>query len=460
MLPRTAPFNLSPSNMKFRCLSLAALTAASAALALAQGVPPVTPLPSPLDLRGAVNYAIEHNYSILQARERIREQEGLIIEVKSRALPNAYVNSSYTRTDEGLLKDRAAGASEDDWRIALEVRQALYAGGGVKAALDAQKFVRESSLLELQSVINDALLQVRTRYYDVLLGREQITVQEENVRLLTEQLQTARDRFQAGSVSNFDVLRAEVALANARTPLIRARNQYRIAIDQLRQALGYGDSSVGSSPTMPEVVGTLTFTPASYDLESALSAARINRPDLLRLAKVEEAREAGVVIRQANYRPSLDVVGGYQFRKSGTSDRFKDSLDGWTLGLQSSWAVFDGRKTKGAVIQARSQLEQARLATSERTLSVEVEVRQALSALQEAAELAAAATRVVAQAEEAVRLADARYGAGTVTQLEVLQSRVALTEARTNLLQANYSHNIAVATVRRAIGQSDTYLAP
>ncbi len=446
--------------MKLRSLSVLLLTLAGSTFASAQGAPTVAPLPAQLDLRSAINYAVEHNYSILQARERIREQEGLIVEVKALALPNASVNSSYTRTDSGLLQDRGVDASEDDWRIALEVRQALYAGGGVKAALDAQRLVRESSLLELQSVINDALLQVRTRFYDVLLAREQITVQEENVRLLTEQLQTARDRFEAGSVSNFDVLRAEVALANARTPLIRVRNQYRIAIDQLRQSLGYGEPTTGSSPAMPEVVGELAFAPASYELESALSSARINRPDLLRLAKVEEARRAGVTIREANYRPTLDVVGGYQFRKSANSERLKDSLDGWTLGLQSSWAVFDGRRTKGQVVQARSQLEQARLQTAERTLGVEVEVRQALSALQEAAELVESARRVVEQAEEAVRLADARYGAGTVTQLEVLQARVALTEARTNQLQANYSHNVALATVRRAIGQSDAFLAP
>lgn len=446
--------------MKLRSLSVFLLALAGSPFASAQGAPAVAPLPARLDLRAAINYAVEHNHSILQARERIREQEGLIVEVKALALPNASVNSGYTRTDSGLLKDRGVGASEDDWRIALEVRQALYAGGGVKAALDAQRLVRESSLLELQSIINDALLQVRTRFYDVLLAREQITVQEENVRLLTEQLQTARDRYEAGSVSNFDVLRAEVALANARTPLIRVRNQYRIAIDQLRQALGYGEPVTGSSPAMPEVVGELTFTPASYELESALSSARTNRPDLLRLAKVEEARRAGVTIRQANYRPTLDLVGGYQFRKSANSERLGDSLDGWTLGLQSSWAVFDGRRTKGQVMQAKSQLEQARLQTAERTLGVEVEVRQALSALQEAAELVDSARRVVEQAEEAVRLADARYGAGTVTQLDVLQARVALTEARTNQWQANYSHNVALATVRRSIGQSDAFLAP
>jgi outer membrane protein TolC len=135
-------------------------------------------------------------------------------------------------------------------------------------------------------------------------------------------------------------------------------------------------------------------------------------------------------------------------------------VDGWTIGLQSSWAIFDGRATRGRVAQARSQLEQARLTTAEQILAVEVEVRRAISSLQEGAELAEAAQKVVQQAEEALRLADARYAAGSATQLDVLETRVALTEARTNQIEANYRYNVAVATLRRALGDADALIAP
>jgi outer membrane protein len=97
------------------------------------------------------------------------------------------------------------------------------------------------------------------------------------------------------------------------------------------------------------------------------------------------------------------------------------------------------------------------LRLKEQTLAIEVEVRTALSSLQEAGELAEAAVKVVEQAEESLRLADARYGAGSATQLDVLQAQVALTQARDNQLQANYSYNVALANVRRAIGEPDTY---
>ncbi len=86
-------------------------------------------------------------------------------------------------------------------------------------------------------------------------------------------------------------------------------------------------------------------------------------------------------------------------------------------------------------------------------------MRSALSSLQEAAELAEAAVKVVGQAEESLRLANARYSAGSATQLDVLQAQVALTQARDNQLQANYSYNVALANLRRALGEPDTYLA-
>lgn len=423
----------------------------------ASPVAPVPDVPAQLDLRMAIDYAIENNFAIRQARERIKEQEGLIVEVKARALPNVAVIADYTRNDREI--SQAAPPRTQDWTIAIQARQALYAGGSVKAALDAQSVLREAALLDLRLVINNALLDVRTRFYNVLLAREQIKVQEENVKLFQEQLQNARNRFEAGSVSNFEVLRAEVELANAQPRLIRARNSFRTSTDQLRQAIGYLNKSPENLRRTPEFVGTLDFTPTSYDLQTSLDLARVNRPELLRTAKLVQAQERNIDIARSGYRPSVDLVGSYGLYKDGASNSFSDSRDGWTVGVQSTWAIFDGRATSGRVAQARSQYRQADLLLNEQTLAVEVEVRSALSSLQEAAELAEAAVKVVGQAEESLRLANARYGAGSATQLDVLTAQVSLTAARDNQLQANYSYNVALANLRRALGEPDTYLA-
>lgn len=413
-------------------------------------------VPEQLDLPTAIQYALENNLAILQAQERIREQEGLIVEVRGQAVPNVGLNSNYTLTDTALSEAVGPRPTTDQtWRVALEVRQTLSAGGGISAALDSQKLSREAALLDLEATIHEALLLVRTRFYDVLLARDQIDVEEQNIDLLRQQLQTATNRYEAGTSSRFEVLRAEVELANAQPALIRTRNRFRIAIEELRQVLGYDSRSPENVRRTPGFVGSLDFEPVSYELESVLESARQHRPELKQLDRIREAREALVRAERARYRPDLALVGGYEVRNSMFSDRVSDSRDGWFVGLQSRWDIFDGGTTRGRVAQGRSRVRQAELELSEQALDIEVEARRSLSSLQEAMELAEAAGRVVEQAEEALRMADARYAAGSVTQLDVLQAQVALTSARTNQLVANYSFHVALATLRRAIGAGD-----
>lgn len=412
-------------------------------------------MPDELDLRTALSYALDNNFSIRQARERIREQEGLIVQVKGAVLPNVGVSGFYSQEDDSFSNFNNV---DQNWQIALEVTQLVYSGGGVRAALDAQRYVRESALLELEAVINNELFRVRTNFYDVLLAREQIQVQEQNVELLGEQLTTAKNRLAAGTVSNFDVLRAEVELANAQPALIRARNDYRVSIDELRYSLGYNETTQVEMEKVPEILGNLDFEPVSFELAPALNSARTNRPELRQLETLVKARDSGLVIAKSGRLPTVAVSGGYGLRRDFSSNSFGDSFTGWTLGASASWSIWDGASTRGEIEQALSQKEQARLALLDAELAVEVEVRRALANLDGATELAEAAVKVVDQAEEAVRLADARYGAGTTTQLDVLAAQVALTDARNNLVQANYSYNIAAANVRRAIGQSDVLI--
>ncbi|HEY4302584.1 MAG TPA: TolC family protein, partial [Candidatus Didemnitutus sp.] len=286
-------------------------------------------------------------------------------------------------------------------------------------------------------------------------NRERIKVQEQNVELLQRQFQDVKNRFDAGTVSNFEVLRAEVALANAQPALITARNDFRLSVEELRQSLGFVSTSQENVAKIPEFIGSLDFKPASFDLVSALATAREKRPDLQRLEKLQSSAEQGVFVSRAAYYPDLSVFGSYGWAKAPISVPGRSELDGWTVGLESQWNIFDGRATEGRVAQSKSLLEQSKLSTAETMLAVDVDVRRSISSFQQANELAEASMKVVTQAEESVRLANARFSAGTATQLDVFQAETDLTTARLNQLQAYYSYNIAVATVRKAIGETD-----
>ncbi|MFA5263688.1 MAG: TolC family protein [Opitutaceae bacterium] len=436
------------------------LFARTAALLLIAGIATAAPssrttLPEPLDLKSALQFALENNFAIRQARERIRQQEGVLIEVRAQEIPQLTSSAGYSRNDEDISSSFPADTKS--WSIALQVVQTVYAGGGVAASIKSAKLTREAAMLELQGVINDQLLVVRSSFYTVLVNRQKIAVQEENVKLLEEQLKTARNRYEAGASSSFDVLRAEVALANGRPPLIQARNDYRISLEVLRQAIGL--SMTESDTKALEVVGSLDVGQRDdMQLIDAISSARANRPELQRVAKLAEASEQRVKTARSGYQPKVQLFGSYDWVKGSPSAAWRDRKDGWTAGVQSQWAIFDGRGTAGRVAQARSQFLQSKLSLEEITLAVDVEVRRAYSSMQEAWELVESTGKVVSQADEALRLANVRYGAGTATQLDVLTSQVALTEARLNQLTSFYGYNVALATLRNAIGKADSFV--
>lgn len=415
-------------------------------------------MPATLDLKSAIGFALENNFAIREARERIRQQAGVEIQVRAREIPNVSASGSYTGNSKEI--SQYIPQTSDAWNISLQARQVLYAGGGVTASIKGAQLAREAAEFELEGIINQQLLAVRSQFYTVLLGKEKITVQEENVHLLEKQLQDAQYRFNAGSTSNFDVLRAQVALANGQPPLIQARNDFRISIEQLRQVLGFVSSASGADAAkVPEFSGSLAVgEPLKVELVDALTAGHAKRPELKQLDRIAQAGEQNVRASRAGYQPEFDLVGGYLWTRNPYFGTWNDNLHGWTAGVQAQWNIFDGRATAGRVVQARSQLEQAKLSLAETTLAVDVQVRQAYSSLVEAWELVQASTKTVDQALEALRLANVRYDAGTATQLDVLTSQVALTEARLNELQADYGYHVALATLRQAMGQADEFV--
>jgi len=254
--------------------------------------------------------------------------------------------------------------------------------------------------------------------------------------------------FETGTVSRFDLLRAEVALANGRPSFIRAQNQYRLSIVNLLRVVGLhapGDAD-------PEIRGELVYEERDLSLAEALSIARQNRPEYLALDKLIEAGEAEVQGAMAGRQPKLNLVAGYGIQKSNFSDSLDDTIQGWSIGLQGSWRIWDNDATRGSVISAQSRLRQTELARQELDLQVGTEVREALSSIQEARELVESSRKVVEQAEEVLSLARDRYSVGSAIQLEVYEAQLSLTEARTNEVQALHDYNFATARLDRAIG--------
>ncbi|MEX0332796.1 MAG: TolC family protein [Puniceicoccaceae bacterium] len=407
-------------------------------------------IPAVLDYETVVALARENNYSIRQAEARLEEAEGQTLNARSGRLPRLELLGGYSRVDENKLESFEGSPIGDDqaWSLDLQASQQLYSGGAITSGIDSAMASQSAAEAQYSQAVQDALLVVHEAWFRVLLNREEVTVRQAAVDLLERQLQTTRDRYETGSDSRFELLRAEVALANGKPQLIRAKNDFRLSIVDLLLYLGLEIPEEVNT----QIVGELTYKPNEIDLSSALSMARQNRPEYISLDRSIDAAEAQVRGARSGGLPNLNLVAGYGIQKSGFSNALDDTRHGWTVGLQGSWTIWDGQATRGNVLSAQSRLRQSELARSELDLLVGSEIRQALSSIQEAEELVEASRKVVDQAEEVLELAEDRYSVGSVIQLDIYEAQLSLTRARTNAVQALHDYNIAVARLKRAVG--------
>ena len=412
----------------------------------------------PLSLTDCLNIALSQNATILKAKSDLEAQQGVVMQTRAVALPQVQAAGQYKDTDPNAIES-FPGATvtqpHQNWNAGVQIVQSIYEGGKMVAALRAASVTKQQALAQYQTVIADTLLGARTAYYDVLLAAQQITVHEASVNLLQKELEDQQRRYDAGTVPHFNVLRAEVAVANERPALIRARNNYRIAKNNLSNLLGYNLPREIWEDIPLNLTDTLDATPYQVDLPAAIQQALARRTELVAARKTAELQRLNVVNAKAGYKPTIQVFAGYNWYNAQFTPpvELDHDIHGWNAGGQLNWDIFDGMLTRGKVVQAKALYEKSRTDVDDKGRQIELEVRTAYSDFIEAREVLESQQKVQEQADEALREARARADAGTSTQLDVLDAETSLTQARTTQIQALHDYAIARAKLERAIGE-------
>jgi outer membrane protein TolC len=466
----------------------AALLAAGAAgaVALAQTEPPTTATRTTQDLTldEAVQTAVRQNPDILRAEQEIRRTRGVVLQVEAQALPQISVGNEFNVVSKNLLLDGGPPASTggsggastsgsgaaaaaptpeaasaeaaaeknpmtQSWDVTVTVSQLIYSGGQVTAAIHIAKYTQDATIYSLRDIVDTTIANVRSEFYAVLLDRSIIQVQEENIHLLDSQLTDQQNRFEAGTVPRFNVLQAEVALANARPQLIQARDDYDVALLNLARTLGINTQEMdgGMPPINP--VGVLATDEKPEGLTEALQLAEERRPFLKEEREQILIQVENIKVALAGYQPRLTADGGYEMRNNEYTKSLDKYVTGWFAGITGSWNVWDGGATYGETKQAKAQLQEAKVSYDDAVRQVDVEVQQALDQVSESEQTIVSQQKAIEEAQEALRLAQERLTAGAGTQLDVLSAQVALTQSRTTLIQAQYNYNIAMAQFDR-----------
>lgn len=425
----------------------------------------------PLSLLQALNLSLQQNSTIKEAQADLESQRGLVIQTRAVALPTVAATGNASRSDQSLIQNLTFTNTttttppskntpsiitpRDTWGTAVTLTQTIYQGGRTVSALRAARLLKEQALLNYQTTVADTLLSTRVAYYDVLLAEQQIIVNEASTNLLAKQFEDQQRRYDAGTVPRFNVLQAEVALDNAIPPVINARNSYRIAKNNLSILLGYTLPRDIWEDIPMHLSDKLDANPYNIKLPAAITEALEKRTELQSLNKTVGLDRENIINARAGYKPTVSAYAGWDWRSPEFEGApgIQSEYDGWQIGGQFTWDIFDGMLTRGKVIQANAQLEHARAVLVDQSRQIELEVRTDYSSFINAREVLESQTKVQEEAEEALRLANARADAGTGTQLDVLNAQTQLTQARTTQVQALHDYDVARARLERAIGQ-------
>ena len=408
----------------------------------AQDAAPAAPAPAPevLTLDRCLEIALEMNRDIQKVTEYQNWIQGRYLEERAQALPHLALGGSFQRSSDDTYYQYTGGLfpkEQDITSYDLSLSQAIFTWGKIPASIRAARLGLASGAEQLRVARQGALKDVTGAFYDVLLAQEMLGIARKNLALRERHLEDAKKRFDLGTATDYDVLAAEVDVKNIRPLVIRQENAVRTAHKRLLFHLGREETEI-------EVRGTLESVPVPLSAyEDALAVAMDRRPELANQRLLVQGYEELMKIAKTDLRPRLDLVGSYAKRNLSSGDTTLDAT-AWSAAVVLAFPLFDGFRTQGKVMQARSSYETARLDEAKLRDQVTLEVRVALDAVREAQMIVSALEGTVAQAERLLQMAEQGLEFGVKTRLDVDDARVNLTQARANRAGAQHDYLVAL----------------
>lgn len=391
--------------------------------------------PVELSLSDSVALALKNNPSIKMAQSDKDKSQWSVNEAQAGRMPTVSLGNSYS------LKDHNP-AGTDDLSGSLRMNWQLYSGGRVEGQIDQAKRGVGVADLGVEKTKQQLKLDTTTAYFTILQTKNLVEVNQQSVSNLQEHLNSVQAKYDVGVVAKSDVLRAEVELANAQQNLIKAQNNYDLAVAGLLNTMTIDPG------TELALTDTLSYNKYDKTLDDSLQAAQ-TRPDVAQAEENVKISETAVKMAKSGKLPSVSLSASNGWNGSvlpGSGD------DDWSVGLSASWSIFDAGSTSAKVKQADASLDKAKEQLVQVKNSAALEVRQNYLSMQEAEKRIDTNKVAVGKAEEDLVIAREKYNAGVGTNLDVIDAQLALTQAKTNEIQALFDYNVNVAKIDKAIG--------
>jgi len=303
---------------------------------------------------------------------------------------------------------------------------------------------RDAAVAQSAASRADVTSQVKQTYLRLL----QISRMEEIARSAVEQITAHRDRaaaFQrAGLIGRNDVLKAGVALAQAREGQIKAQAGVALLRTRLNTLLGLPPHT----PTQP-IPPAGPLPEETRSLTECTRQALERRPELTALAHAHEMADAGVHLARSKLIPSLVGLATYMHTEGQGTFSPEDS---YFLGAMLSWDAWEWGSSWYGVEEAESKRGSAKIMAEKVRDLLALDVKKAHLDLLAARERIAVTGLALGQARENLRIEQEKFEAHTTTTTDLLDAQSALTRAELSQANAYYDRLIAQAALEKATG--------
>jgi outer membrane protein TolC len=442
---------------------LATLAAALSAASFAQAAPRA------LTIDDAVALALRTNPQLASARARAEAGDINAVSVGRRMLPSIHVSdeaqlwnapfaiafpsAASTGTTPAMPPMAFVVRNQETNTFTASFDQPLM---GLFRANDERETLTEQSAGDRAQIAAgeaDLRANVETQFLRVFEAQALEQIASSSVHELGDQVTVAKARLASGVITNADLLRIEVAVANAEQQALEAHSQGVTSRAQLFAAIGLSPADAAELTLVaPEArLAAVRARGSSPSLAALMPLARDHRPEIARQAHLILAADRQVGARTYALLPDIDLEGAY-IRTDGQLFAPPNSA---FLGIKANWAIWEwgasDLQRKAAAVQAdAARRDQEMLARQ-----IEAELSTSLAQGDAARGAVGTAEKAVASAEEAYRVTDAALKAGTATTTDLLESQSALSQARLNLTRAQYElvlSDVALAHASGSVG--------
>ena len=430
-----------------------------------------------LTLDDAVRIALSDNPTVKVADSEITKQEYAKKGTLANLMPTLDFSAGYNRTLKkqvmymGDMKGFGGGSSEgteaasamrDGIKVGMD--NTWSAGFALSLPLVNAQLWKQLSIsaddVELaveksrQSRIS-MVSQVKQAYYAVMLAEASRDALKENYDNAKKKYDDINQKYQQGLSSEYDLIRADVAVKNVEPSLFDAENSIVLAKWRLKALIGVDlDMSIDCTGSLND------YTDRLYDGYMKVDTTMLAQNSSLRQIDLQQRQllKSRDVAKSAYY-PTLNLSFAYQWNAMANDFRFKDYR--WnpysTLGLSLNIPIFSGGRRYNSLKQTKVQIDQLALTRLDTERNLMVGVRQSVDKMRTGIRQYESACKSVDQARKGYDIAVKRYDTGAGTLLEVNDSQLALTQSQLNRSQAVYSYLVAQAQLDETLGTEYTY---